>query len=119
MPVEEIPKKRRQSMPVEEIPRRSNPRRRGSASSWNQLSCTSRTSSTYSSYHSFGQGQLSEVEVTMMASQQSLGNGFIDRMHMSRQEKDALGNMHGFCFTDSDAEHEDDDDDDKEEDLIL
>lgn len=107
-----------------------NDLQKDSTSSWYQLSCTSRTGSTYSSYHSFGQSNLSELEVTLMASQQSLGAShcFIDRMHLSRTEKNALSGLHGFCFTESEDENdasEDEQDDDEQvraaaaEELIL
>ena len=40
---------------------------------------------------------------------------FLERMHMSKSEKDALGNMHGFCFTESEGESDTEDNDEDEE----
>lgn len=86
---------------------------KGSGSSWFQLSCTSHNSSEYSSYHSFGHGELSDVDVALMESQQNMGMS-MRQSCISRQEKEALGNMHGFCFTESEGESDSEDEYDDE-----
>ena len=82
----------------------------GKDSSWYALSCASNNSSLYSSY----QDSWKLLQTDRLESQRAInsipGDDYalteaeLTLMHLSRMEKHALNNLHGFCFTESEGE---------------